>query len=123
MALIYLYTLIKTVLSKNAAWSSFSTQTIVLHTIALGLSWSIVRDAELHRAVFNNADLTNSAGFYIHMAFIAVQTACYILILCRRERVSEWLQNYDVRMSIIGKGFIFFICLLELDFEELTVNC
>ena len=81
------------------------TQTIVMHTIALALSWSIVRDAELHRAVYTN--LTNSVGFYVHMAFIATQTVCYILILCRRERVSEWLQNYDVRMSIIGKKGIF----------------
>ena len=87
------------------------TQTIVLHTIALGLSWSIVRDGELHRAIYSN--LTNSIGFYVHMAFIAIQTACYILILCRRERVSEWLQNYDVRMSIIGKKVgIYFISLI-----------
>ena len=66
MAIIYGYVLIKTLVSKGLTWSSFSSQTIILHTIALVLSWIILRDGEVSGVFFCKPDSIDSGPSSFH---------------------------------------------------------
>ena len=72
--------------------------------ISLVISLSLLRDIELHRLlhVENGHVLNRSIGCYAHILFLQVQAMFLGLLVLRKDRVSEWLQNYDVRTSIIG---------------------
>ena len=78
---------------------------IIMKTFkSLIISISLFRDIELHRLlhVENNHKLHRSIGCYAHLLFLLVQSMFLGLLVLRKDRVSEWLQNYDVRTSIIG---------------------
>ena len=77
---------------------------------SLIISVSLFRDIELHRLLHaeNDHKLHRSIGYYAHLLFLLVQSMFLGLLVLRKDRVSEWLQNYDVRTSIIGFQIIFF---------------
>ena len=68
------------------------------------ISIALLRDIELHRLlhVENDHTLHRSIGCYAHLLFLQLQAMFLGLLILRKDRVSEWLQNYDVRTSIIG---------------------
>ena len=84
---------------------------------SLIISVSLFRDIELHRLLHaeNDHTLHRSIGYYAHLLFLLVQSMFLGLLVLRKDRVSEWLQNYDVRTSIIGIEIIFFhfLCFIS----------
>ena len=123
---IFLFLLIKSCISQKKKWSSFSTLILMGHLLSLVffhrfvcrfvdaifmktfksliISVSLFRDIELHRLLHaeNDHKLYRSIGCYAHLLFLLVQSMFLGLLVLRKDRVSEWLQNYDVRTSIIG---------------------
>ena len=112
-------------ISQKKKWSSFSTLILMGHLLSLVffcypvecpiipdlktfksliISVSLFRDIELHRLLHaeNDHKLYRSIGCYAHLLFLLVQSMFLGLLVLRKDRVSEWLQNYDVRTSIIG---------------------
>ena len=84
---------------------------------SLIISVSLFRDIELHRLLHaeNDHKLHRSIGCYAHLLFLLVQSMFLGLLVLRKDRVSEWLQNYDVRTSIIGLAIILFhfLCFIS----------
>ena len=129
---IFFFLLVKSCISQKKKWSSFSTLILMGHLLSLVffhcsvrrpiipdlktfksliISVSLFRDIELHRLLHaeNDHKLYRSIGCYAHLLFLLVQSMFLGLLVLRKDRVSEWLQNYDVRTSIIGCKISFFI--------------